>query len=299
MIKKNTYNSIIDTMEIEIPLGNMSGEWDIEKIREYSFIKEARTKIDVNGECFAIMVVNLNKIRGHYARIESLGEYKNTFNEVLGILEVIDKEMVELNRLDVAIDSKKDFHNNFKYFLYLFELMAYSDKRADKWYTTNLNTLKNNTIKQIGRSLEVSFYDKEDESNSRHLYNARMEFRFKRLNKMCFEDNVQKVLDMLKVVESNVEPLNKNMTIRLCRLYDMEMKENSVRSLSEFVRKFDRYIYTIEIMKGLYEHSDLKGNCTNWIRNFKRTNSVDFYTNKDIKAYKVDCNKAIREYKNN
>ena len=183
----------------------------------------------------------------------------------------------------------------------MFELCTYTDKRADKWYTTNLNTLKNNTIKQMGRKLQIVFYDKADESNGRHLYNSRMEFRFLDISSADFKKHIDKLIELINSIEQNIELLDKNMSARIKRLYDNAIKKHDVKTLSEFVRMYDKYIYTSNILKELYDYVGLKGTYNNWLREFRRNNEgkLKLFTTNDVKKYKADCIRSIKAYKNN
>ena len=290
-----TYNTIIDTMEIKIELSNLNDFNKIE-LEQYGFVKSVRLDIKEN-KSYVIIALSLNRVKGHYARINGLRAYNKTFVEVMGMFGVVIQEDIKLNRIDIAIDSELKFHDNFKYFLYMFELLSYSDKRADKWYTTNLDTLKNHTIKQLGRNLEIVFYDKECESKGRHLYNTRMEFRYKRLSSLDFEANLIKLVNFIKNIDVNINLLNKNMTVRLCRIYDSEVVTDKVKNLSEFVRKYDNYIYTKSILDGLHKHSSLKGTSKSWLKKYRERNKLELFTKTNVKDYQQKCIKALNLYK--
>jgi hypothetical protein len=288
------FNSIIDTLEIKTDINNI----DVHDINtsNYDFIKEPRLNMK---DSKVSIPMSLNRVKGHYNRLETLTEHMEALKMVLKQFGIEVNEDLTLNRVDIAIDTSMLFKDYFKYFLYMFELLTYGDKRADKWYTTNLNTLQNNTIKQLGRNLEIVFYDKNDESKGRHLYNTRMEFRYKQLTSLDFVKHIDKLIVLIGSIEQNVELLDKNMGARLIKLYDMEMKEGNIKTLSEFARKFDRYIYTDFIMEALHNHSNLKGNYKSWIKNFRRTNIMEFFTNANVEQYQKNCISSLKRYKNN
>lgn len=290
------FATIIDSMEIKLKLTNVK---DLDKINidNFPYIKK---DVRINAEQTEIVIpLSLNRRQGHYNRLTTLSENGVEFQAMLKDFGVIMQQDVKLNRIDIAIDTKLNFNDNFKYFLYIFELCTYSDKKADKWYTTDLNTLKNNSIKQIGRKLQIVFYDKNAESNSRHFYNTRMEFRFLDISSTDFSKHLDKVINLINSIEQNVELLDKNMSERIIRLYECEMQQGVVKSLSEFVRKYDVYVYTKEILKNLYSHSGLSGTCANWIKNYKRINKLELFTATDVKNYKANCIRSIKAYKSN
>lgn len=297
MEEKQEFGTIIDTMEIKLKLTNVQ---DLNRISidNFEYIKSVRTNLE---KAEMIIALSLNRRQGHYNRLTTLSENGEEFKAMLKDFGVVIHEDVKLNRLDISIDTQLDFDDNFKYFLYMFELCTYTDKRADKWYTTNLNTLKNNTIKQMGRKLQVVFYDKNDESNGRHLYNSRMEFRFLDISSADFKKHIDKLIELINSIEQNIELLDKNMSARIKRLYDNAIKKHDVKTLSEFVRMYDKYIYTSNILKELYDYVGLKGTYNNWLREFRRNNEgkLKLFTTNDVKKYKADCIRSIKAYKNN
>lgn len=295
MMKLDEFNTIIDTMEIKLKLSNVEDFTKI-SIENFDYVKSIKPNLE---KAEITIPLSLNRRQGHYNRLTTLSENEVEFKAMLKDFGVIIDDDVKLNRLDIAIDTELNFDDNFKYFLYMFELCAYSDKRADKWYTTNLNTLKNNTIKQLGRKLQIVFYDKADESNGRHLYNSRMEFRFLDISCSDFKKHLDKLINLINSIEQNIELLDKNMSERIIRLYEREIERKDVKSLSEFVRKYNQYIYTTNILKALYEHVGLKGNYAEWLRKYRRTNKLDFFTIADVRKYKSNCIRSIKAYKNN
>lgn len=212
-------------------------------------------------------------------------------------IEILEDE--KLNKLTISIDTELNFNNNFKYFLYMFELCVYSDEKSDIMCTINLDTLKNSSIKQFRGNFQVAFYDKNDKSNSRGLYNSRMEFSF---SSMPFDDinkYIDKVMNLIDGIEKNIELIDNYMGSRMVKLYDQEIGQESVKSLSEFVRKYDRYIYTEAILKALYGKMNLRGAYSEWLSNYRRKNKIDLFTISDVTTYKDRCIKSIKAYKKN
>ncbi|MBN1050433.1 hypothetical protein, partial [Clostridium botulinum] len=156
MKKLDEFFTIIDSMEIKLKLSNIN---DLSKINmeNYPYIKK---DVRINSKQTEIVIpLSLNRRQGHYNRLTTLSENRSEFQAMLKDFGVIMEDDVKLNRIDIALDSNLNFDYNFKYFLYMFELCTYSNKKADKWYTTNLNTLRNNSIKQNGRKFQTVFYD--------------------------------------------------------------------------------------------------------------------------------------------
>ena len=291
----NKYESIIDTLQIKVKLLNVE---DFTQINEEKFPFIKSRVVDAEDGSMTIGM-SLNRRKGHYNRLTTLSNHIEEFNQMVHDFNISNDADIELNRVDIAIDTNLDYYENFKFILYMFELITYSDKKSDKWYTTNLETLQENSTKQIGRKRDIVFYDKEDESKGRHLFNTRMEFRYKDLKSLDFIKHINKVIDLINSIEQNIELLDKNMTNRLIRLYGKEINNGNVKSLSEFVRKFNKYIYTTEIMKDLYDGTGLTGNYENWIKRYRKSNKLEFISKSRIQRYRIETVKSLNLYKNN
>ena len=126
-----------------------------------------------------------------------------------------------------------------------------------------------------------------------------MEFRYLDISSLDFKKHLDKLTTLINSIDQNAELLDKNMGERIIRLYEYELKCKGVKSLSEFTRKYDRYIYTTNILKALYNHVGLKGSCSDWLRKYRRTNKLELFTTTDVKRYKSNCIKSIKTYKNN
>lgn len=205
---------------------------------------------------------------------------------------------VNLSRVDVAFDSSDyEYQKDFKRMLFAYELMTIRNKKSSRWYTTNLNTLRNNSIKLYDSRFELEIYDKKDESKGTHPHNIRVEFRYKRLAKDVLDSEIyiNKAIDKIKGMEGHLEMLEANMSDRLIKLWEVD-KEN-VKSFSEFVRKYNDYFYTLNILKEVYKGVGLKGNCKRWIDKFREgNNTLEFYTKSDIKEIQKAMLKSAKEY---
>lgn len=294
MNTKDKLYCTIDTMQISIKEGNFK-RLEIVTKDNFEFITPLREK-RVEEDVYKVLKFNLNELHGNKLII-GLEEYIESFNLALDKIGVIDKMDYELNRVDIAIDSDLEFKDNFKWFLFLFELVTYGNEKSDKWYTTNLNTLCNNTIILKDRTVEVCFYDKREESNDKHLYNSRMEWRFKRAGNNDFNVYLDRLISRLYGLENNIEPLERNMANRLIRLWNKEYNEGQIRNFSEFVRKYSNYFYTVGVLKMVYAVTGLKGSYKNWLIKFRQSNPLKFYNKSNVKQYKKNIIRSVKKYK--
>lgn len=295
MKKPHTMQCIIDTISISVEFTN------IENLIIPQHLELVVKESDRISKGTKTLIINLHKFScdKEYKRINSLKEFKKLLEEVLQELRIVNREDIELKRMDIAIDTSLDFNQNFKFFLMLFDLYTFNNAKIDRWYTTNLDTLKKNTIIWKNSHYEVVFYDKKEESHGSHDYNTRMEFRFKRLSKMDFEKHIDKLTDNLKDLEENIPELEESMANRLIKLWKEEFEQGEVTTFREFVRKYNIYFYTTNIIKLVYKQTGLKGACSKWIERFRESNKLEFYSKATIVKMKKDMLKSIKTYKKN
>ena len=293
--KKMVLKCIIDTMQLKISIYNFK---DLSKITKenYSYITPLGEKINKDG-VFKILKFNPNKVNG-FGMLNSLKELKINLNKALDDMEVNNKKEININRVDIAIDNDLSFktEKEFKFLLLIFELATFETECINRWYTTNLDTLKNNTIFKKSRDIDVCFYNKEEESNGKHPYKSRMEWRFKRVSTLSYEKHLDKLIVDIKLLDEKIEGLEKAVSGRLIKLWREEKEE--LQSFSEFVRKYKTYFYTINVLKMVYKESGLKGGYKGWLDNFRRANNgLIFYTKSDLEKFKKKMIKAIKTYK--
>jgi len=286
------FNTIIDTIAIKTDINNFEDFTTINNER-YDYIDRVGDNFD---NSVMKIKVNLHTNYGEM-QLDSLKKHNKALEETLKEIGVLEVEKVALDRVDIALDTNGyEYTKDFKKMLFAYELLTIKHKKSSRWYTTNLNTLRNNSIKLYDSRFELEIYDKNLESNGVHPYNVRVEFRYKRLDKDIAkgEEYIHKVIDKVNEMDKHLPMLEENMAKRLIKLYEMD-KEN-VRSFSEFVRKYNDYFYTINILKEVYKSANMKGTCTNWIREFRRVNNLEFYTIKDIKELQKAMLKSLKTY---
>lgn len=286
-------NTVVDTMGADILK---------EKVED-----NARTIIE--EEKGYIKPIGNIKPQDNYYRIKispkhKIG-YKNTNskvnidNTIKNIAEEIGINVVDIepNRIDIAVDSSLNYNDYVKFHLYLFELITFKESSRYKILCTSLDTYTENNIYFKGRDLKLSIYNKALESNGQHPFKTRIEFRWCRYVTLNTEKSANKVIDKIKDIENNNEKLIKQVVDKLSKRYEEEVKNGSITNFTEFVRKYDKFFYTQEIIKGVYATTGLKGNFTNWLRTFKVANpKFTYYSLKDIKKYRNMMIKSIKNY---
>ena len=229
--------------------------------------------------------------------IESYEELKSIMCNLYNDIEVQEIEEIEIDRVDIAIDRPISFEDGFKKHLYLFELVTYGAKKNTRWYTTNLDTLNRNSIKQSNNSFEVCFYNKEEESKGAFEYKTRLEFRFKRLNGNDLDKALDKLILKLQNIEFNITSITDEMIEKLCKMWEKKKAKKPTLSLTAFVSDNEEYFYNIDILKGVYKYVGLKGNLVQWLKKFRKGNKIEFVSDKKMKEMQKDMIKEVKRYK--
>ena len=293
MAKNVDFATVIDTIAIKTDINNTM---DFTVINNDNFEYIERLS-DNFGNSEMTLKVNLHTTYGEMT-LDTMKKFNNALEESMEEVGIINKDNVELNRVDIALDTNNyTMQQDFKRMLFAYELLTIKHKKSDRWYTTNLNTLQRNTIKLYDSRFELEIYDKAKASNGIHPYSTRVEFRYKRLNKDIADTEIylDKVLDKIGEMDGKLAQLEENMSKRLIKLYQAD--KDNVRSFSEFVRKYNDYFYTLNILKAVYKATGMKGGYKNWLDKFRKTNQLEFYTSKDIKELQKVMTRSIKKYK--
>ncbi|MDY6013162.1 MAG: hypothetical protein SPJ33_09685 [Clostridium sp.] len=215
----------------------------------------------------------------------------------------IGKNEVRMERMDIAIDTNKyTFAIDFKKLMLFGELLSIRQGGkvggTNRYYTTDIDSLLPNSIKfKQKRDLTIEIYNKKLESPT-HQYETRIEFRYDRKDRdieNCL-DLFDNTIELLKAMEGNLQRVEGSMIERLSKLYKKQVNESLVKSFSEFVRKYNDYFYTLEILKGVYKNSGLKGNYNTWLKEFRKLNDLEFITKTEIRKFQKTSIKSVREY---
>lgn len=289
---KAEFATVIDTVAVRVDINNLN-DFTIVSNDNYDYIERLSDNFD-NSKMS--LKVNLHTKFGEMV-LDSAKKYNGALNSSLAEMGVLNLNEVELTRVDIALDTNNyTMQKDFKRMLFAYELLTIKHKKSDRWYTTNLNTLERNTIKLYDSRFELEIYDKAKASNNMHPYSTRVEFRYKRLNKDLKESNVylNKVAEKVKEMDGKLLQLENNMSKRLIKLYQAD--KDNVKSFSEFVRKYNDYFYTLNILKEVYKSTGMKGGYKNWVDKFRKTNQLEFYTAKDIKELQKAMLKSVKTY---
>lgn len=289
---KAEFKSVIDTIAIRTDINNVK-DFTVVNNENYEYINKLTDSFD-NSQM--TLKVNLHTTYGEMT-LDNVKKFNTALEESLSDMGVIEMSNVELTRVDIALDTNNyTMQQDFKRMLFCYELLTIKHKRDDRWYTTDLNTLQRNTIKLFGDRFELEIYDKAKASNNMHPFQTRIEFRYKRLNKDIADNEIylKKTIDKIEEMNGKLLQLEENMSKRLIKLYQAD--KDNVKSFSEFVRKYNDYFYTLNILKEVYKNSGMKGSYKGWLDNFRLKNKLEFYTSKDIKELQKAMKKSVKTY---
>lgn len=289
---KAEFKSVIDTIAIRTDINNVN-DFTVVNNENYEYINKLTDSFD-NSQM--TLKVNLHTRYGEMV-LDNVKKFNTALEESLSDMGVIEMSNVELTRVDIALDTNNyTMQQDFKRMLFCYELLTIKHKRDDRWYTTDLNTLQRNTIKLYGDRFELEIYDKAKASNNMHPFSTRIEFRYKRLSKDLADNEIylKKTIDKVNEMNGKLLQLEENMSKRLIKLYQAD--KDNVKSFSEFVRKYNDYFYTLNILKEVYKSVGMRGSYKNWLDTFRKTNQLEFYTAKDIKELQKAMIKSVKSY---
>lgn len=156
------FKTIIDTIAIDNNINNFEDFTTVNK-EKYEYITELK---DNFKKCSKRVKLSLDKRYGKLTLVTH-SKHNIALEEILKDLRVININEVELNRIDIALDTNSYIlQTDFKKLLFFFELLTINQKKSSKWYTTKLNTLKQNSINLMDSHYELEIYDKALESNN-------------------------------------------------------------------------------------------------------------------------------------
>ena len=249
--------------------------------------------------------VNLHREHGE-GTLNTLTKHKKANEDLLDICNITCKGDITLERVDVAIDTNSlifSNSNDYRLLRLLFRLVTARDKNR-KMAIQDEESLKCTSLYKPGTRLEIAFYDKATESQYRHPYYTRLEFRYKKEDKSYDDFNyfIDKTIDRIKGIDNHLESIENIAINTLKRVMDEERIPDSrgrtrYKDFSTFVRDYDYMIATPGILKALHQHSGLKGTYSQWLKDYRKKGPFKLYKKSDIKAIQKALIKALKDYK--
>lgn len=281
----------IDSEELKVALENIQDMNEIDEDRK-PFMKFKG--IDRQGN--ARLMLHMSRQHGRYdSNNYSYSKQMKGKSEMLKDLGVLVLNEVSLNRVDICFDYGLEYMDMYKLNDCMMGLYGLEYKEQEAVDISDKRKRKPTSMRCSPRHQQLYIYDKKHESKGMHLYNTRVEFRFKdvRVDEKTKIKDLSKLLDRLIV---NFEAFEKQRADDLYEWYREDVASGVVRNFSEFVRHNDRFITTTGICEALHSKVGLKGSYKKWLNKYRQTNSIEFITKTDIKTMIAEMKKAIKTY---
>lgn len=232
---------------------------------------------------------------------EKLSDTEKELEKMFESATVIDSKEVKMNRIDINTDVDIKFEDVSKIIDFMFMCCTEGmNKERKEW--SNKDTLKREAHWFSNQYLEVNFYDKEKEDEDKERkneYPTRLEVRFKKIRKQDKKHHVDKAIEFYNGALERYSSAEKSRIDILCKEWDKFIKENPKGTLTHFVVRFEEYIYTREILQGLYKYVGLKGSLNSWIKKFRQGYKLELVTENEIKELVKRITISLKRYKNN
>ena len=272
----------IDTETLEI-LTPMTRE-DIEK-NSYSVItinsyKDNLYRIKVN-------IHNSNSDREPYKDLKSYIKAKR------GIMERVQVVDFKNKRLDLCIDSMREFEKSKKLSNIIVGLLGLELNEKEVIQTKNLYDLKTRSYMIKNREIDVCIYDRKAVEED-YPYNTRIELKVKRIPKGVNELEIIKAIELkLKNSLNHFEELE-NLYIKLiCDRITKAIKENKYSHFKAFVHYNGDLFLTKRIFDGVYKTTGLKQSSNSWLKDYRIKSSLEFESKESLTKQHKIISKAV------
>lgn len=288
MLKNKEYKSRIDTIEIKDKVSNREN-LDIE-IKGYELIR-------MNEKAELKCKLNPNNLHYAYDTEYKLSKTKENINELLNLITVINKDEVEMNRIDICTDVNVNYTENIKLLDLLHRCLVANFKNGKGWDTIDKKDLEKSNLRFANRSFNIEFYDKKKESDNTSLYDTRLEIRALRVKSQSYEFHIDRCIDLYKATANNLKKVEKMVVEILIKKWEKEKIIQPNLKFTTFVYKYSHYFYTMNILKEVYRATELRGAINGWLRDFRKTYTLELYTKKEIEDISKKIIKSLKEYK--
>ena len=279
------FKSRIDTLETKEPLTNRAEILDIQG-----------TETILTKDSNIVTKYNPNRINLEYSKDYRLSKTIQDFNKMQDILRVLDSNKVVMRRIDIATDISKNFDDISKFLDLVHKCIRANKKNGKAWSNideTDLNT--SNYFYRKKSELEIEFYNKHKE-NTKANYPTRLELRFLRVSSKDFKRHINNAIELWKAMPSNLENVEQQVIYILKTKWIEEKQLNPKLIFSTFTYKYNKYIYTQNILKALYKETGLKREFKSWLQDYRKNYYIEFYTKTNLNNFSKSVIKSLKEY---
>lgn len=236
------------------------------------------------------------KINTHRWREELTFSYGRFQSDMFEIEQSMNIKDCSLSRVDFAFNFLEDNYNELhKLNKCLCLLIGLSHNLMNRYESIDPLTLDKLTVRVQSQYLECENYNKSIQSNHWSPIPNRLEVRSKAIRKTK-KDILALAMDWCKRLDNSVKNyvrLQNRCNEVLIKKWNEENR-NAVKSISEFLRKYQCNIFCTDQLEKFYSllGKDPKGS----VKNFKRYNDIDFIREEDLLCYIEILKEAVSKY---
>ncbi|MBC2856832.1 hypothetical protein H3N56_10305 [Cetobacterium sp. 2A] len=278
----------IDTETLEIITPTLREE--IEK-NSYSIITINSYKDNLYRVKLNVHNSNINK--------EPYKDLKSYIKAKRGIMERVQVVDFKNKRLDLCIDSMREFEKSKKLSNIIVGLLGLELNEKEVIQTKNLYDLKTRSYMIKNRDIDVCIYDKKALEED-YPYNTRIELKVKRIPKGVNELEIIKAIELkLKNSLNHFQELE-NLYIKLiCDRIDKAQKDNKYSNFKAFVHYNSDLFLTKRIFDEVYFYVGIKQRCNKWLENYRKESSLEFESKASLTTQHKVVSKAVIVFRGN
>lgn len=255
---------------------------------------EKNNSIKILSRKDELMRVKLN-IHNGKVEVKNLQEY---LLEKRKVLKKADVTQYVNKRIDICIDSFKNFEENKKISNIIIGLFAIELKEIQVLETKNLFDQKTRSYLLKNRNIELCIYDKHKVEPS-YEYNTRTEIRVKRVSKLNELETLKAVEIKLKNSLNHFEKLEELYVKIICERIEKAKKENKYSNFKAFVNYNHELFLTKRVFDGVFDYIRMKQTKNKWLENYRKESSLDFESKASVTKYLKSILKAMVEFRGN
>ena len=233
--------------------------------------------------------------------LKKLSETEKIIEEMYCMATVINFSDIRMNRIDINTDINIEFGEISKHLDMLFMCITEGiDKNRKEW--VDKDELEKESYWIGTQYMEINFYNKKracETSGEKFEYPTRLEVRFKKIKSQDKKFHIEKAIKIYSEALEKFKYAEDRRIETICKEWDTFKKENPKGTLTHFVIKFEREIYTRRILHQLYLYVGLKGSFKSWIDKFKRGYKLELISENEMKELVKRINISLKRYKNN
>lgn len=230
----------------------------------------------INGVEEYITIINPNR----YGEIASINDYDRIMDSIMQDLGI---NSYQLTRIDFSLDNLEvgSYKKYLKIMMLTIMLIAMNHDTKSFYQSFNPLTLKAQTIRMDNEYFQVEYYDR---SKKEGVAQARLELRTKRLikTKRSILDEISLWCIRLKSLPNGVNKLEDMCNEILVGIWKEEYASGEVKGISEFIRKYQRNIFTD---KQLADLCVLLGSTKKYAYGIKYDSKIETYNKSELKEF--------------